>query len=89
MKKQAMALVVSGLLLASGFAAAEELTTGPLLNANGQPVTNTNDDDDEPKGFLENHGGTALGVAVVGLAAAAASDSGGGSSSTTATNTNP
>ncbi|PKM30355.1 MAG: hypothetical protein CVV07_08065 [Gammaproteobacteria bacterium HGW-Gammaproteobacteria-11] len=85
MRKQTLALVASGLLLASGFAAATEITTGPLLNADGTPVTNT----DEPKGKLSGYGGVALGVAVVGLAAAAASDSGGGSSSTTATNTTP
>jgi len=81
MKKQTIALVASGLLLASGMTFAQEEVQNEA--AAGTAATTPTG----AEGTLGSYGGVALGVAAVGLAAAAASDSGGGSGTSTSTST--
>ena len=77
MKKQAYALLATGLLIASSAVFAQT----------GEDDTTSNQTTEvQPEGGLNNLGGAALGTAVVGGAVAAANDdSGDGSTGTTGT----
>src|SRR5690606_15250221 len=87
MKKQAIAMVASGLLLASGMTFAQEAPEAETAAPAAAAGTNTGAGAGAgaAEGTLGRYGGVALGVAAVGLAVAAASDSGDGSSGTTGT----
>src|SRR5690606_14175520 len=85
MKKQAIAMVASGLLLASGMTFAQEAPEAETAAPAAAAGTNTGAGAGAAEGTLGGYGGVALGIAAVGLAVAAATDSGDGSSGTTGT----
>ncbi|MFA5677996.1 MAG: hypothetical protein WC953_06255 [Pseudomonas sp.] len=76
MRKQTIAIVASGLLLASGLSFAQEEANNEAA-AGTAATTETGGE-----GVLGNYGGVALGGAILGLAVAAASGSGGSSGTT-------